>query len=53
MSRNRRNSRAVRRDDPSTMFAAAEKAARRICDVRPYRSSAGKDPVAAYTASAS
>src|SRR2546430_17110199 len=43
MSRKRRNSFRLRREDPSTMLTAAENAARRVCEVRPYCSSLGKD----------
>src|SRR5437660_11511228 len=53
MSRKRRNSFRLRREDPSTMLTAAENAARRVCEVRPYCSSLGKDCVTGYTASAS
>src|SRR5205823_14929859 len=53
MSRKRRNSFLLRRADPSTMLTAAENAARRVCEVRPYCSSVGKCLVARYTASAS
>jgi hypothetical protein len=41
MSRNRRNSRAPRFSAPSAMFAAAEYAARRACEVNEYISSRG------------
>ena len=42
MLRKWRYSRAVRRADPSTMFAATDTAARRICACRPNRSGVGK-----------
>src|SRR5207244_13659288 len=43
MSRKRRNSFRLRGEDPSTMLTAAENAARRVCEVRPYCSSLGTD----------
>jgi len=41
MSKKRLNSFRPFREEPSTIFTADEKAARRSCDVRPYRSSEG------------
>jgi len=43
MSKKRRNSDGPFLAQPSTMFADAEYAARRICDVMPYNSDFGND----------
>ncbi len=53
MSRKRLNSFRPLRDEPSTMLTAEENAARRSCEVRPYRSSEGNVFVTVYTRSAS
>ena len=46
---NRARSGLVSQPHPSAMFAVTDAAARRICDVSPYRSAAGNFSVAAYS----